>query len=181
MVYVLLADGVEEVEAVYPIDVLRRCGIDVVTVGVTGQYVTGSNKITLKSDISIDEVSLEKHIDMLILPGGPGRGKLKENSKSAALIKHCCETGVPIAAICAAPEILGEMGYLKGKNATCYPGIEPKLIGATVTDSPVVTDGKLITAQGAGCAEAFSFAIAEFLCGAEKAREVYGKMICGKK
>lgn len=185
MVLVLLADKFEEIEAVYPVDVLRRCGVEVKTVGVGGDCITGSNGITVKPDISIDDVGYENHIDMLVLPGGPGRTNLKTNSKAFDLIKHCCDVGVPLAAICGAPEILGEIGFLEGKKATCYPGLEKNLVGALVTDEPVVKDesGKsiVITAQGAGTSEAFAFAIAEFLCGKEKADDVYKRMICGKK
>ncbi|MCL1789722.1 MAG: DJ-1/PfpI family protein [Oscillospiraceae bacterium] len=180
MVTILLANGFEEVEAIYPIDILRRCGVEVTVVGVGGNEITGSNKITVKTDMRIDEVGLDKTIHMLILPGGPGRVNLRDNAKSLAFIKHCCETGVPIAAICAAPEILGEIGFLKGKKATCFPGIEPKLNGAEYVDAPVVVDGNLITAKGAGCSEAFAFAIAEFLCGKEKADEIHNR-ICAQK
>ncbi|MCL1903755.1 MAG: DJ-1/PfpI family protein [Oscillospiraceae bacterium] len=180
MVYILLANGFEDIEALYPTDVLRRCGVNVVTVGVGGEYITSSNKVIVKPDIGIDEVKLENHIDMLVLPGGPGRGNLRDNDKSLELIKHCCGSDVPIAAICAAPEILGGIGFLKGKKATCFPGIEPKLNGAEYVDAPVVVDGKLITAKGAGCSEAFAFALAEFLCGKEKADEIKRK-ICSIK
>jgi 4-methyl-5(b-hydroxyethyl)-thiazole monophosphate biosynthesis len=177
MVYILLADGFEEIEAVYPIDVLRRCGVEIKAVGLT-KYVTGSNGITLKSDVSIDDVGIENHIDMLILPGGPGRTNLKESAPALALIRHCCESNIPIAAICGAPEILGELGFLDGKRATCYPGLEGNLGDVQYVDTPVVIDGDLITSQAAGTSMQFAFAIAEFLCGAKKAAEISGKMLC---
>ena len=178
MVYTLLADGVEEIEAVYPIDVLRRCGVSVTTVGVTGKTVTGSNKITIQSDIGIDELNPGDSIAMLIIPGGPGRVNLKANAKAIELIKRCFDNDIPVAAICGAPEILGELGHLKGRKATCYPGLESNLTGAEYVDAPVVIDGNLITSQGAGTSQPFAFAIAEHLCGKVKADEVYKKMVC---
>jgi 4-methyl-5(b-hydroxyethyl)-thiazole monophosphate biosynthesis len=180
MVYMLLADGFEEIEAVYPLDVLRRCGVNIQTAGVPNQYITGANKITIQADVLAEEVCCED-IEMLILPGGPGRDRLKADPHALKLIKHCCETGIPVAAICGAPEILGELGYLCGKKATCYPGLECKLTGAEVVmNEAVVVDGNMITAQGAGTSEAFAYIIAEQLCGTEKAQEVFGKMVCGK-
>ena len=177
MVYVILVEGFEEIEAVYPIDVLRRCGVQVKTVGME-EFVTGSNGITIKTDMSIDNIEIgNNNIALLLLPGGPGRVNLKK-PKPFALIKHCFENDVPIAAICGTPEILGESGLLKGRKVTCYPGLQSKLIGAEYIDQPVVVDGNLITAQGAGCSEAFAFAVAEFLCGKEKADTISEKMIC---
>ena len=179
MVYVLLAEGFEEIEAVYPIDVLRRCGVEVKTVGVTWCYVTGSNRIKFQVDIGIEDIDPDEPIKMLILPGGPGRINLRDNDFSRNLIKRCYDNNFPIAAICGAPEILGELGCLKGRKATCYPGLESKLKGAQYVDEEVVVDGNLITAKAAGSSEAFAFAIAEFLCGKDKTNEVRGKMLCG--
>jgi len=174
----LLADGFEEIEAVYPIDILRRCSVEVKTVGVDSEYVTGSNGITVKSDILVGETG--DNITMLILPGGPGRVNILKSEKAMALVRRCCESNTPIAAICGAPEILGEVGYLKGKKFTCYPSLEVNLDGEFV-DAPVVVDGNLITSQAAGTSEQFAFAIAEFLCGKEKADEIREKTRANRK
>jgi len=176
MIYVLLANGFEEIEAVYPIDVLRRCGEQVTTVGIGGEYITGSNRIMIKPDISIDKIGND--IKMLILPGGPGRTNIIKSKKAMDTIAFCFKYSIPIAAICGAPEILAELGYLQGKKVTCYPGLEDGLIGAQYLDEPVVIDENLITSQAAGTSEAFAFAIAEFICGKEKADEIRGKMKC---
>jgi len=193
MVVMLLAEGFEEIEAVYPIDVLRRCGIEVKTVAVNGNapnrgncqlstvncqlFVTGANGITIKPDTQLNQIEHTK-IQMLILPGGPGRTNIQKSEKAMDLIRNCHKSGVPIAAICGAPEILGELGILKGKRATCYPGLQDKLTGAEFTDAPVVIDENLITSQAAGTSEVFAFAIAEFLCGKEKADEIRSRMLC---
>jgi len=178
MVLMLLAEGFEEIEAVYPLDVLRRCGVDVKTVGVSSEYVTGSNKITIKSNIEIDDIKLNGDIDMLIIPGGPGKVNLRKSEKAMELIRHCFKSDIPVAAICGAPEIPGEIGLLKGKKATCYPGLEKSLVGVEFVDEPVVVDGNLITSKAAGTSEAFAFAIVEHICGKEKADEIAKKMIC---
>jgi 4-methyl-5(b-hydroxyethyl)-thiazole monophosphate biosynthesis len=178
MVYVLLAEGFEEIEAVYPIDVLRRCGAEVKIVGVTGTNVTGSNGITIKADMPLDGVDIKK-ITMLILPGGPGRANIAKDEKAMELVGHCCKSdSITVAAICGAPEILGGIGMLQGVKATCYPGLESKLVGAVLTDNPVVVDGNIITSQAAGTSEAFAFALAEKLVGKEKADEIRKKMLC---
>jgi 4-methyl-5(b-hydroxyethyl)-thiazole monophosphate biosynthesis len=171
----LLAEGFEEIEAVFPIDVLRRCGVEVQTVGLS-EYVKGSNGITIKPDIQIDQIANEG-IKMLILPGGPGRTNILKSDKAMNFVRVCCENQTPIAAICGAPEILNEIGHLKGKNFTCYPSLEVNLDGVYV-NTPVITDGNLITSQGAGTSEHFAFAIAEFLCGKEKSDEIRKRMIC---
>jgi len=175
MVYVLLAEGFEEIEAVYPVDVLRRCGVEVKIAGLA-EYVTGSNGITVKTDIQLSEVGND--ISMLILPGGPGRINIINSEQAMNLVKRCCNSDTPVAAICGAPEILGQIGFLQGRKFTCYPSLENALSksGGEFVDSPVVVDCNLITSQAAGTSEAFAFAIAEFLCGKEKADEIRGKM-----
>lgn len=185
-VLILLANGFEDVEAFFPIDVLRRCGVDLTTVAVGGNegYIESSNKVTVKADIGIENVNLEKYnrIDMLIIPGGPGRANLRNNDRAMALIRDCCDMDIAVAAICGAPELLGEIGFLEGKRATCYPGSESKMTGAEYSrGTSVVKDGNLITARGAGCSAEFAFAIAEFLCGKEKAEEIADKMIYSSK
>jgi len=126
MVYMLLADGFEEMEAVVPLDILRRCGIEIQTVGISGEYVKGSHDIIIKSDISIDEINLD-NAEMLILPGGPGRVNIIKSEAAMNAIQACHTNNIPIAAICGAPEILGSLNLLQGKRATCFPGSESKL------------------------------------------------------
>ncbi|MDR0222216.1 MAG: DJ-1/PfpI family protein [Oscillospiraceae bacterium] len=178
MVYAFLADGFEEAEAIVPIDIMRRCGIETATVGVTGEYVTSSRNITVKADITIDGLNCE-NARMVFLPGGmPGTENLKKSEKVIGALKYCAASGIYIAAICAAPSVPGMLGLLKGKKATCYPGWEDKLTGAEYVDKPVVSDGKFITGNGAGAAFEFGFAIAEILAGKEKSRQVFKAMLC---
>ena len=171
MVYLYLAPGFEEVEALTPADYLRRCGQEVVLVGVGSQVVTGSHGLTVHWNCIAEEA--EEIPDMIILPGGlPGTRNLEQNAYVAKKIEACYWGGKYVAAICAAPSILGHMSLLEGKRATCYPGFEKELLGAEVVTEPVVTDGKIITARGAGVANQFAFALAEALCGKEAADEL---------
>ncbi|MCL1831927.1 MAG: DJ-1/PfpI family protein [Oscillospiraceae bacterium] len=179
MIYVLLAQGFEEIEAVYPIDVLRRCGATVKTVAVSDECcVTGSNGIPVQADTVLNEVDVSD-ARALILPGGPGRANIIKNEAAMALVKQCCDSGIVVAAICGAPEILGALGVLVGRKYTCYPGLE-KGIDGVFADEVVVTDGNFITSQAAGTSEAFAFALAERLCGKDKADDVYKRMVSGK-
>ena len=163
MVYVFLADGFEEVEALCPVDILRRGGIEVKTVGVTGKTVMGAHNIPVVADITIEEAGFAG-IDAVILPGGmPGTLNLQKDSTVESFIKFAVEKSLLLAAICAAPMILGELGILKGKKAVCYPGFEDKLLGAEVLDLPAVQDGNIITGKGAGAAFDFGFLLLEIL------------------
>ncbi|MBO5934939.1 MAG: DJ-1/PfpI family protein [Clostridia bacterium] len=173
MVYVFLADGFEEVEALTPVDYVRRAGKNVVTVGVTGKTVTGAHNIPVLCDISIDEFNIGFDDEGIVLPGGmPGTIKLENSEKVQSAIDFCAENNKMIAAICAAPSILGHKKLLDGKNAICFPGFENDLYGAFISDRYAVTDGNIITAKGAGSASEFSFEIIRYLCGEEKAQEV---------
>lgn len=180
MIYVFLAEGFEETEAITPIDMLRRCGKEVITVGVTGKTVIGSHKIPVVCDITMDEVKTD-NIEMLVLPGGLGGTKnLSADKKLAQLITECNDKGIFIGAICAAPSILGKMGLLKGKNAVCYPGFESALEGANVSDVPSVRDGNIITARGAGASLEFSYELISALISKETAEELAGKIVWKK-
>lgn len=161
MIYVFLANGFEEIEALTPVDCLRRCELEVKTVGVGGRAVTGSHGITVFCDLIAEEVALNDRLEMIILPGGmPGTLNLEKSQYVKSAIEFCRDNKIPIAAICAAPSILGHMGLLKGKKATCFVGFEDQLLGADVlTDRPVVTDGDIITACGMGNALDFACAI----------------------
>lgn len=159
MVYIFLADGFEETEMIAPWDILLRGGLEVKTVGVTGEYVTGAHGMVVKSDISLDEVDENKG-EMFVLPGGmPGTTNLDENDRVREIILNAYNEGKYVGAICAAPMVLGKLGILKGKRATCFPGFEEYLDGAEVVRKHSVKDGKVITAIGAGGALEFGFSL----------------------
>ncbi len=169
MIYVFLAEGFEEIEAITPIDMLRRCGLDVVTVGIGGNYITGSHGITVNTDIEDRNILLDENIEMIILPGGmPGILNLEASEHVQKAIDYCIENKKYIAAICAAPSILGHKNLLHGKNATCYKGLEDHLIGANIVFEDVTIDGNIITSRGAGTALSFSFALIKLLISEEK-------------
>ena len=166
MVCCFLADGFEELEAIAPIDMLRRAGVEVLTVGVTGKNVSGSHGICVSADICIDELSLNDTLEAVILPGGlPGAVNLENSSVVQSAIDFAIEKGAYVCAICAAPQILGHKGLLKEKEAIAYPGFEKELDGAIISDSYVVIDDKFITAKGAGVAVDFGLLIVSALKG----------------
>ena len=163
MVYVFLAKGFEELEALAPVDVLRRAGIEVKTVGVTGKRVSGSHGISINCDITVDDACFDG-LDGIILPGGmPGTVNLEQNNRVIEFIDYAAENGKIIGAICAAPSILGHKGLLQGKNAVCYTGFEKELVGAHILDRPAVRDGNIITGWGAGGAMDFALLYLEAL------------------
>lgn len=156
MVYVFLAKGFEELEALAPVDILRRAGIEVKTVGVTGKRVRGSHDISVYCDITINEVDTSE-MDGIILPGGlPGTTNLEADEQVSNLIDFAAQNNKIIGAICAAPIILGHKGLLRGKNAVCFTGFEKDLTGAHVLDRPAVRDGNIVTGWGAGGAIDFA-------------------------
>ncbi len=158
MIYMLLADGFEEVEALCPLDMLRRAGLPVMTVGVTGKTVTGSHGISVLADLLPCEAT--ETPTMLILPGGmPGTTNLDASDVTDQLLSKTLESGGHVAAICAAPSILGKRGLLQGKQATCFPGFEQTLKGAILSKACVVTDGNITTAVGMGAAMHFGHAL----------------------
>ncbi len=168
MIYVFLADGFEELEALSPVDVLRRAGVEVKTVGVTGKTVVGSHKIPVVCDTTAGEATFEG-LDGIILPGGmPGTLNLENDTTVQEFINYSYKNGKIIGAICAAPSILGHKGLLKGKSAICYPSFEDELIGAQVSEKSVVCDGNIITAKSAGCALDFALAYLEVLEGSNQ-------------
>ena len=165
MVYVFLADGFEELEALAPVDILRRGGCEVKTVGVGGKTAVGAHNIPVVCDITAEEAVTDR-LQAIILPGGmPGTLNLEKSDCVQKFIDFAAENGICIGAICAAPSILGHKGLLKGKKATCFPGFEKDLIGAEFSDVPVVTDGKITTAYGAGAAFDFGFRLLSELTG----------------
>lgn len=151
MIYVFLANGFEEIEALTPVDVFRRAGLDTVTVSITDGYaVTGSHGITVTADKMLSEVDLAD-AELLLLPGGmPGTKHLGACKPLCDALTAHAKAGKPFAAICAAPSVPGRLGLLQGREATCYPGFEDALIGATVSEKKVVRDGNAVTATGMG-------------------------------
>lgn len=173
MVYCFLADGFEEVEAIAPVDMLRRAGIEVKTVGVTGDVVSSSHNIKVLPDIALADVVLDEKLEAVILPGGlPGATNLEESAEVLKAIDFACENGKYICAICAAPQILGHKGLLEGKEAIAYPGFEAELKGAKISDEYVVLDGNIITAKGAGVATEFGLKIVSVLAGEDTAEKI---------
>lgn len=181
MVYVLLAEGFEEIEALAPVDILRRGGVEVRTVGITGKTVCGSHGIPVIADILPDEVAND--MEMLVFPGGlPGSDHLHASAESDRLIAMAKKKGAHIAAICAAPYLLGLRGLLEGKCATCYPDdkFRSRLLGASVSDERVVTDGLITTGAGMGAAQEFGLRLLALLRGEEAARKIAtGALITG--
>ena len=171
MVLEFLADGFEEIEALTPTDILRRAGVEILTVAVTkdtDKVVTGAHGISVIADISEKEAAeLQKEsIDMIILPGGmPGSKNLDESEFVDGFVKWAAESGKYIAAICAAPMILGRRGLLFGRAATCYPGFEDYLAGATLSDARVVVSDNYITSPGMGAALDFALELTKLLKG----------------
>lgn len=172
MVIVFLANGFEETEAIFPIDIMRRGGINVKTVSIYDtKEVKSAREIVVKADLSLNELDLTD-VDCVMLPGGmPGTTNLDGCPKVHEALRTVYEKGGYLTAICAAPMILGKDGYLNSKNATCYPGFEKYLKGAKV-GGKVVVDGKVITAAAAGYAMEFGLAIVKELKGEAEAEKI---------
>ncbi len=173
-----LADGFEEVEALAPLDIMRRAGLQVLTVGIGGRELTGAHGIKVTADCDEDmyfsslakDIEKNSGLEMIFLPGGmPGTLNLANSRTVEDAIKTALGQNAYIAAICAAPSILGDMGLLNGKNAVCYPGFEDRLKGASIQKENIVLDGKLLTARGMGVAVDMGLKIVEMLISKEKA------------
>ena len=164
MVYLFLANGFEEVEALAPLDLLRRAGVEVTTVGVGGDMIRGAHGIMVQTDI-VDVMYRDSNPEMIILPGGmPGSSNLDESKTVEAALRAGARNGAYLCAICAAPFVLGKRGLLEGKNAVCFPGFEEFLTGANVIDNKtVVRDGNVITAKGMGAAFEFGLELVRSL------------------
>ena len=181
MIYMFLADGFEEVEALCPLDILRRAGLEVTTVGVGGKdMITGAHSITVQADIP-DIMYRDSAPDMIILPGGmPGAKNLDESKAVDAALRVAAKKGAYLCAICAAPFVLSKRGLLEGKRAVCYPGFEEYLTGAIIAEGDsVVRDGNVITAKGMGAAFEFGLELVRALKDDETAaaikRSVFAK------
>jgi 4-methyl-5(b-hydroxyethyl)-thiazole monophosphate biosynthesis len=182
MVLVLLADGFEEIEALTPIDVLRRAGLTVKSCGLSGVEVRGSHGIYVKADVRADEVNPDE-IDMLILPGGmPGATNIDAHPYTDIFIDAVKKNGGRLAAICAAPLVFGRLGILEGRRATCYPSFENELLGALLSEKAVERDGHVVTGAGMGASFELGCALIELLDSAELAEKVkMSTMVDGKK
>ncbi len=173
-----LAEGFEEIEAISIIDVLRRAEFKVEVVSITGELeVTGSHNIKVTADALFEDIDYSD-IDMIVLPGGmPGAANLKAHSGLREQILNFNDSEKPMAAICAAPMVFGNLGLLKEKQATCYPGFEDELHGAIITGEAVAEAGNIITGKGAGVAIKFALKIVEKFNGKEVADDLGAKMI----
>ena len=179
--YLFLAPGFEEIEAIAVVDILRRGGVDVRTVSVGGgNEVTGAHQVTIRADVSLEQIRPEE-AECLIFPGGmPGAQHLSECEKLVTILQHHYDQERTVAAICAAPAvILGMNGFLQGKKAVCYPGMEDKLLGAEVQKAAVVTDGNITTSRGMGTAIAYGLEIIRLLQGEEAAAKMKTSVVYG--
>lgn len=178
-VLLFFADGAEEIEALTPVDLLRRAGIGVTVVGLGGKTQTGSHGIGVNTDISLDDLGENADFDMIVLPGGmKGMQNLDLSPSVERYIDRAMKENKFVAAICAAPTILGRRGLLKGRRATCYPGMEGELYGAT-TGGKVVRDGNIITAAGAGVSVDFGLCLISALSGDEMSAKIKNSIVAG--
>ena len=181
MVLVFLANGFEEIEALATVDILRRAGLETVTVGVGGRRITGSHGIAVEADRDDNEPlpTAEEGLQAVVLPGGlPGTENLRAAASVNACLARAEQDGVLLGAICAAPSVLGRLGYLQGRKAPCYPGYENDLLGAVCEDTGVAVAEDRITARGAGVTIPFALAIVSRLVSPEKAAQLGEAMQC---
>lgn len=178
MVYLLLGTGFEETEAVAPLDLLRRAGVEVKTVGIGGKIIVGSHKIPVVADITLEELKTED-AEMIILPGGLGGVASCRASEGAMhALKACWDQGSLVAAICAGPTVLADLGIPDGRDATCYPGCEEKMGNAhMIPNAAAVRDGRLITGTSAGCAIPFGLSLISALKGPEAAEAIARQIV----
>ena len=178
MVYMLLGTGFEETEAIAPLDLLRRAGVQVMTVGVNGKTVYGGHGIGIEADITLAEMDLTA-LDMIILPGGLGGvASVRASQEAMQTLRFAWENDKFVAAICAGPTVLADLGITDGKNATCYPGCESGMgIANIAKNAACVRDGKLITGTSAGCAIPFGLALIEALKGKEIADTIAKQIV----
>lgn len=178
MVYMLLGTGFEETEAIAPLDLMRRAGIDVLTVGINGKTVYGGHGIGIEADITLDQMDLT-NLEMIVLPGGLGGvASIRGSREAMDAIAFAQENHKYTAAICAGPTVLADLGITNGKNATCYPGCENGMGSANIiADVPCVQDGTLITGTSAGCAVPFGLALIRALKGQAAAETIAQQIV----
>ena len=177
MVYILLGTGFEEVEALTPVDLLRRAGISVLTVGLNGKHITGGHGITVEADILVEEMDLTD-LEMLVLPGGLG-GVASIRGCEAAMnaIRFAYENGKLLGAICAGPTVLGDLGITNGKTCVCFPGCEGGMGTANIVTEAAVQDGRLITGTSAGCAVPFALKLIAAIKGSAAAEAIARQIV----
>ena len=177
MVYVLLGTGFEETEAIVPIDLLRRAGAEVCTVGIQGKLIYGGHGIGVEADITIDQMAL-MDLEMIVLPGGLGGVKsIKESEAALKAVRYAYENDKFVAAICAGPTVLAQLGITDGLDAVCYPGCEEEMGSAHMVTAPCVRSGKVITGTSAGCAVPFGLALIAALKGQEEANRIAKQIV----
>ncbi|MBN1130470.1 MAG: DJ-1/PfpI family protein [Chitinispirillaceae bacterium] len=175
----ILAPGFEETEAITYIDLLRRAKISITLLGLNAREVKGSHDVTLIADAVISDFTGRQ--DGIILPGGmPGSRNLAESPRVLELVRETHERGQLCAAICAAPLVFGKAGILQGVKATCYPGFEKELVGATVTEQPLVRDRHIITARGVGAAISFGLELISYLADQEQSERIRTSILYAK-
>lgn len=177
-VYEFLANGFEEIEALAPVDILRRAGVEIQTVSVTGKYeVTSSHQVTIKADLKFEDIDNFDDAEWLLLPGGlPGATNLNEHEGVRKILLAHNKKGKHIGAICAAPLVLGSLGLLKGRKATCSPGFEKYLDGAQYTAELFTVDGNIITGEGPAATLPYAYEILKGFVGEEQTRDLQKKM-----
>lgn len=177
MVYVMLGTGFEEIEALAPVDLLRRAGVKVLTVGINGKTVVGGHGIGVEADITIDEMDLT-NLEMIVLPGGLGGvASIRGSEQTLDAVRFAWENDCFVAAICAGPTVLADLGITHGKQTTCYPGQVGNMGDAVVLEKAVVRDGKLITGASAGCAVEFGLALVEAMTNPETAGTIRKQIV----
>ena len=177
MIYMFLGTGFEETEAIAPLDLLRRAGLQIMTVGLNGKVITGGHGIGVEADIEIDQLDLTD-LEMVILPGGLGGvASIRGCRKAMEAIRFAYENGKYTAAICAGPTVLADLGITDGKKATCYPGCEGQMGSAIMVEAAAVTDGKVITGTSAGCAVPFGLELIAALKGREAADAIAKQIV----
>ncbi len=177
MVYVLLGTGFEETEAIAPIDLLRRAGADVLTVGINGKLVYGGHGIGVEADITLDQMDLT-NLDMIVLPGGLGGVRsILASQEALDAVRFAHENGKFVAAICAGPTILAKLGITDGKDAVCYPGCEEDMGSARMITAPCVRSGNVITGTSAGCAVPFGLMLVAALKGQAEADRIARQIV----
>ncbi len=179
MVYVFLANGFEEIEAVTVMDILRRSGSEVVSVGIGEKNIKGAHGITFCADIDDSSLVLDDKLEMIYLPGGmPGMLNLDSSENVTRAISYCQDKNLYISAMCASPSVLGHNGVLNGKKACCYPGFEKELHGAEITYDAVTVDGNVVTSRGPATAMELALKLAEILNGKNVSDKISGDLLC---
>lgn len=179
MLYMFFAEGFEEVEAIAALDVIRRAGIEIQSVGIGSNIIKGSHNISIVCDKTDNEISIDSKLSGVILPGGmPGTTNLMCSSVVNEFVDFCYTNKLLVCAICAAPMILGKKGFLDGKEAVCFPGFEDELIGAKISDKYVCRDGNIITAKGMGSAINFGIEIVAAITDSDTAGKLKSTLQC---